>query len=92
MSVMYTLLSDVQPENAEEPIEITLLGIVMLSREVQSENAEEYIEVKADPFSKDTFVIFVLPENSELKYVTLLGITSSVTLSKIHTICVTALL
>ena len=37
------LVKLVQPENAEEPILVTLSGIVMLVKLVQPENAEELI-------------------------------------------------
>ena len=38
---MYTASSDVQPLNAEEPMLVTLYGIVTLVSEEQLENAEE---------------------------------------------------
>ena len=38
-SVIYTLVSEVQPLNAELPILVTLLGMVMLVSEVQPLNA-----------------------------------------------------
>ena len=39
ISVMYTLSSEVQPLNAELPILVTLIGMVMLVSEVQPANA-----------------------------------------------------
>jgi hypothetical protein len=42
---METLVSDLQPENAEYPIEVTLSGIVILVRLRHSENAERPIFV-----------------------------------------------
>ena len=41
LSGIVMLASDVQPENAEEPMLVTPSGIVMLSSDVQPENAEE---------------------------------------------------
>ena len=42
------LSSEEQPSNAEEPIEVTLDGMVMLVNEVQALNAAEPIEVTLD--------------------------------------------
>ena len=63
MSVMYTLVSPVQPENEDSPILVTLFGIVMFVSFVQPEKALSPIPV----------TLYVFPS-----FVTVIGISTPV--------------
>ena len=49
------LVSVEQPENAEEPIVVTLLGISTLARPIQDWNTEEHIVVVPSLMAIDVF-------------------------------------
>ena len=51
-----TLESEVQPSNAQEPIEVTPDGIVMLASELHAKNALKPIDSSLLPSAKVTFI------------------------------------